>query len=655
MDFMSLFALPLYFVSTILTINFVWKCWKKEVSLPQACHYENLTFLISQSENKIESLNKDHEALKIVVKEKSILEFQIPILKEQLENLQREIDTRSDAEIHAKGMIQDYEGKILSLSLEESALNKKINSLNKSLSTIETALKEKNFLDIEVASQQQQLLSCQQQLQQYQNELLSLSAEREKQELIKSKIEDLESTLAILREEHSKQNDERKVVEQKVDELKRIADNYKEASLALETKIIKQQTSLAELEEIIKNRQAQIDGMNSENSEIEDSVIKVLARPYIPTRSKRPATDETEALKNLEHYLQNEGLHFDQRTLYRFHTSLKVTAHCPLVILSGISGTGKTLLAQSYATACGLHFLPMAVQPRWDSPQDLFGYYDFTKKQFAATELSRSLLQMDLYNRNQWLNNNSPPQWINDNLLMVLIDEMNIARVEHYFSELLSKLELRRNCIFTDYSSRRVSEISLGNCILPATEQEVSLFIDYNVLFVGTLNEDETTLALSDKILDRANVIHFGKPDAFSQKKKNSSPIQDKSMLSYETWKGWLKDDSYISISHKSEIDKILDGFNKFMGEIGRPIGHRTYQAIIAYIANYPAEGSEIQWKEALADQVEQKLMTRLRGVDLSTHHNSLSEIESLVKSLGDDKLIKRYSYAKESSYFEWK
>ncbi len=718
MDFVSPFTLSLYFGTTIFAINFVWKCWKKERNLPQACHYENLTLLIRQSEKKIESLNRDQGALQAVIKEKSILEFQVPILQQQLLEQKKELATLSDAKVHANRMIKDFEEKIVSLSLEESTLIKKIKSLNVSQTALEAILKDKKILEIEVSTQHQQLQHYQQQIQHYQNELIKLSTERKKQEVIRCKIEEFESALTTLKDEYSKKNDERRVIEQKVDELQRAIANLKELSKSLDTKIIQQQTTLAELEdsslqassvakdlevkiaalnieesalsknvalhneqlrlfsdrdaelkimmekriqelslldEALKNRQAQIDSLNSTNSIAEDSVSKVLTRPYIKSHAKRPATDEAEALKILEHYLQNEGLHFDQRTLYRFHTSLKVTSQCPLVILSGISGTGKTLLAQSYATACGLHFLPMSVQPRWDSPQDLFGYYDFTKKQFAATELSRSLLQMDLYNRNQWLHANTPPQWIDDNLLMVLIDEMNIARVEHYFSELLSKLELRRNCIFTDNTSRRIAEISLGNCILPATEQEVSLFIDHNVLFVGTLNEDETTLALSDKILDRANVIHFGKPDSFSQKKKSSTSLQNKNMLSYETWKGWIKNDSSISKAHKSEIDKILDDFNKHMGEIGRPIGHRTYQSIIAYIANYPIEGSEAKWKEALADQVEQKLMTRLRGVDLSSHHNSLSEIESLVKALEDEKLIQRYSNAKESSYFEWK
>lgn len=718
MDFLSLFTLSLYLGSTVLVINYVWKCWKKEASLPEACHYENLTFLIAQSEKKIEHLNSEQEVLEGFVKEKSILEFQIPILKEQLTEKEKELATVSDANMHANKMLRDLGEKIDDLSIEESALAKKIKSLSSSQNALETILKEKKILDMEVATLQQQLLHFQQQIQQQQNELITISAERKKQELIKGKIEELERDLAILREKYAKEEDERKINEQRLDELNRSLLNFKEISHGLDNKISQQQTTLAGLEdgyiqardkakdlhakiaeliteeltlsksvsyhneqlriaaerdvelkmmmekriqelslldEALKNRQAQIDSLNNITSIAEESVSKVLTRPYLGSYSKRPAITEAEALKNLEHYLQNEGLHFDQRTLYRFHTSLKVTSHCPLVILSGISGTGKTLLAQSYASACGLHFLPMAVQPRWDSPQDLFGYYDFTKKQFAATELSRSLLQMDPYNRNQWLEANSPPQWIDDNLLMVLIDEMNIARVEHYFSELLSKLELRRNCIFSDNTSRRIAEISLSNCILPATEQEVSLFIDHNVLFVGTLNEDETTLSLSDKILDRANVIHFGKPDSFSQKKKSSKTQQNKNMLSYATWQGWIKNDSSIKKTHRSEIERILNDFNKNMDEIGRPIGHRTYQAIIAYIANYPIEGSESKWKEALADQVEQKLMTRLRGVDLSSHHNSLSEIENLVKALEDEKLIQRYSNAKESSYFEWK
>lgn len=131
-----------------------------------------------------------------------------------------------------------------------------------------------------------------------------------------------------------------------------------------------------------------------------------------------------------------------------FHTSLKISDRSPLVVLAGVSGTGKSELPRRYAEAFGIHFLNVAVQPRWDGPQDLFGFYDYLDRRFRATELARSLVQMDTIGPRSERGWNPPKDWskgnrLNDQMLLVLLDEMNLARVEYYFSEFLSRLETR--------------------------------------------------------------------------------------------------------------------------------------------------------------------------------------------------------------------
>src|SRR3546814_6253098 len=90
-------------------------------------------------------------------------------------------------------------------------------------------------------------------------------------------------------------------------------------------------------------------------------------------------------------------------------------------------------------------------------------------------------------------------------MLMVLLDEMNLARVEYYFSEFLSRLEGRPldDGAASD-ADRRASEIDID---VSRKGQTKRVLAGQNVLFVGTMNEDESTLALSDKVLDRANVL----------------------------------------------------------------------------------------------------------------------------------------------------
>ena len=93
--------------------------------------------------------------------------------------------------------------------------------------------------------------------------------------------------------------------------------------------------------------------------------------------------------------LEGHGLRFNDRVLRAFHTSLKVADVSPLVVLAGISGTGKSELPRRYAEAMGIQFLNIAVQPRWDSPQDMFGFYNYLEGRYRATELARALVQMD--------------------------------------------------------------------------------------------------------------------------------------------------------------------------------------------------------------------------------------------------------------------
>jgi len=117
----------------------------------------------------------------------------------------------------------------------------------------------------------------------------------------------------------------------------------------------------------------------------------------VPPRVEDVRGEEVECLEHTRSHMEDLGLRFHDRVLRAFHTSLKVADDSPLVVLAGISGTGKSELPRRYAEAMGMHFLNIAVQPRWDSPQDMFGFYNYLEGRFRATELARALVQMDPY------------------------------------------------------------------------------------------------------------------------------------------------------------------------------------------------------------------------------------------------------------------
>jgi dynein-related subfamily AAA family protein len=321
---------------------------------------------------------------------------------------------------------------------------------------------------------------------------------------------------------------------------------------------------------------------------------------------------EEEVLDELQQNLKAQGLLFSDRILKAFHTSLKVGQISPLTVLAGVSGTGKTILPLEYAKAMGMHSLPVSVQPRWDSPQDLFGFYNYLEHKYKATDLARALVRMDTYN---FLPENFPSlqgQKRNERILLVLLDEMNLARIEYYFSEFLSKLELRR--LVTDpsqHNQRASAEFELETGPRSAEDSIFRLWVGENVLFVGTMNEDESTQTLSDKVLDRANVLRFGRPpEGISSTGHGNGATQNGKFLEFSEWQSWIK---HLSAGNRwdNDVNRWIASVNEALDQIGRPFGYRVQQAIREYILQYPGVDGGRIYARAFADQVEQKVLPK--------------------------------------------
>ena len=364
---------------------------------------------------------------------------------------------------------------------------------------------------------------------------------------------------------------------------------------------------------------------------------------------------ESQALADTAAYLRDLGLVYPERTLNAFHTCLKVNEMSPLTVLAGISGTGKSLLPRRYAEGMGIHFLNVAIQPRWDSPQDLFGFYNYVESRYKGTELARVLVQTERHNRDLF-------QWevrdrLDDRMVLVLLDEMNLARVEYYFSEFLSRLETRRGVDPRDPDQRQAAEIVFEMGALGEGENEIRVFPGTNVLFTGTMNEDETTQTLSDKVLDRANVLRFGKPSRLAFESQGaSSAVSSSTALSFDAWCGWLRDPSrFLSAADQSTLDDWTHRLNEVMGQVGRPFGHRVARAFAQYVANYPARGDEAL-KSGFADQIEQRIMPRLRGLDPRDHtvSSAFDALGDLLKKLDDPLLSEAFNTGRGSDLFLW-
>lgn len=355
-------------------------------------------------------------------------------------------------------------------------------------------------------------------------------------------------------------------------------------------------------------------------------------------------TEEKEWLDNIIQCAEQSGLYFTKRQLYAYHTAQKIRDMSSMTVVAGVSGTGKSELAKIYAEYGGMHFLSVPVKPDWDSPASLFGYYNSIERRFEATDLLRAIWQMSTANSNQ--------------MLMILLDEMNLAHPEQYFADLLSKLETSRGT-----GSAPAYEIVLGG-----GEKPEPVKIGGNVLWTGTMNEDETTKGLSDKVIDRSTLITFPRPKELRSRNNIDKQQKPSDMLRFETWQDWVK--GRKCGKPEDAIEKLIAGYrgavekiNECMSHMGRNLGHRVWQGIEAYIRNYPTVISAKTDDElvktakiAFTDAIAFKIMPKLRGVEVTgKNEKHLDKIGEQLKQDADS-LVADYNNARNlpTELFQW-
>jgi hypothetical protein len=438
--------------------------------------------------------------------------------------------------------------------------------------------------------------------------------------------------------------------------------------LALEAEIAKLDARRAEAKKIIDQLEGETQKLTGIKGLLEGKIgtlrpqadekekLAELREPVF-TRSRLPEPSslisEQKALETAEEYLRRLRLHFDRRVIYAFHTALKVQGDSPLLVLAGISGTGKSLLPQKYAEALGIHCQVVPVQPRWDGPQDLLGFYHHLEQRFKPTPLTRALVQFDRFAKFH----ENKDDVLDDQMLLVLLDEMNLARVEYYFSDFLSKLETRREIDAADHRTRSKATFQLDLGARGENVRPFELFVDQNVFFVGTINEDESTQTLSDKVIDRANVIRFGRPNQLvrpSRGDQQDAPAS-KTYMPCSMWQRWITGAPELSPQHKEVAQKTTRQINDALSCIGRAFAHRTNRAIFNYVQQYPLRTDQ-GIRQALADQIEQRILPKLRGLDTKEDVNvtAISAIKHITDDLQDTALAGAIDQGMRGHSFYW-
>lgn len=449
---------------------------------------------------------------------------------------------------------------------------------------------------------------------------------------------------------HEKENllaERENALTQKERQTQEIQDNFAQAQ-AENAELKLKNDNLEKDKKIVEEQLARLRS-TYENPAERDERIKEINKPLIVEplpRLESSKFTETEWLGNIEEKIEKSGLYFPRRILNAFHTALKTSEMSPLTVLAGVSGTGKSELPRLYSRFGGINFLGVPVQPNWDCQEAMLGYYNSIDNCFEPTDMLRLLAQSQ--------RNVDDQNGLNDVMTMILLDEMNLANVELYFADFLSKLETRRGLADNDSTFPKIG-VKIGSKMA-----DFPLRLGRNVLWTGTMNNDETTKTLSDKVLDRGIVINFPRPKKLIRTRTDSVLAEASDLLPKVVWDSWIDNAYKFSDEQIKDYKDKIEQINEQLGKTGRALGHRVWQSIESYMSLYPTviaaqsdHERQIAMDDAFEDQLVQKVMPKLRGLET---RGSQNDVLDAIKGIIPETLHEDFKNASEQNYgqFIW-
>lgn len=342
----------------------------------------------------------------------------------------------------------------------------------------------------------------------------------------------------------------------------------------------------------------------------------------IPAFVSRQATSDGE-LKEDEFFdrfrdvVESSGFTFRLIDLQRFHLSVKCGE---LTVLGGPSGTGKSSLPALYAQAllgeeaaqgrpgC----LMVNINPSWMDTRDLLGHMNTLEGRFYPAE--SGLFQQLIFAQKE-----HEARGPASGLYLTCLDEMNLSQVEHYFSDFMMVLE-------RSGPSRKIQVFS------PETAGASCSFRPYGTVtlspalrFIGTVNFDETTRLLSDRFLDRVNLIRLtsaGLPSVSAV----GGPLATATgrMVTLADMEGWRTESAL-----PTELGLLLDQMRPLLAQMGCPISPRAYRAICRFVGSAMPIMSQ---ETAFELQVAQRVIPRIRSLVSKRQLDALDALMQLLK-----------------------
>ncbi len=334
---------------------------------------------------------------------------------------------------------------------------------------------------------------------------------------------------------------------------------------------------------------------------------------------KPPVYNKTITLKefceNFRNFAASKlNLYYDEKIIRLFVASLSSNR---LIILQGISGTGKTSLAYAFGHMINNEATIASVQPSWRDSSELFGYFNEFTKRFNETEVLAKLYEA-IYR---------------EDVFITILDEMNISRVEYYFAEMLSILELpnKKDWIIDLVPSAWAND--------PKHIVDGRFRIPENMWYIGTINNDDSTFMVTDKVYDRAMPINIdSKCDPFEVPLVEAMNLSSKYLIQ-------LFKEAQEKYKVKEETLKKLNEMDRYVIDHFRlAFGNRIVKHIKEFIPVYVAcGGTEL---EGLDYIIAHKILRKFDQLNLAFIKNEIDGyIDYMNKLFGKDEMKECIAY----------
>ena len=326
-----------------------------------------------------------------------------------------------------------------------------------------------------------------------------------------------------------------------------------------------------------------------------NSVARRMMLPAILLKIRRkppPPPELSRIAKHFESVREAGKLIFEQDMVESLHLGLWARDRRHFAVLTGLSGTGKTQLALEYAKAVtgedeesNGRIRTIAVQPGWYDPTPLLGYVNpLGENRYTATEFLRFLIRAT--------ENPSQPH-------VCVLDEMNLSHPEQYLAPILSAMELEHGEI----------ELHSGD----ADEYGIASSIHYpdNLVLIGTVNMDETTMGISDKVLDRAFTLEFWDVDV-------------------DRWPGWERT-SLVDQDREATM-AVLKRLMEALSPARLHFGWRVIEEVVRFMEQRQAQSAALSVNDALDRVLYAKVLPKLRGDDSPRFRSALADCQTALK-----------------------